>query len=73
VVDIREGYGPIVLGAPAHHTAATILLLKSVDPKVVSEILDYATIVITLDTYSHVPPICSTARSRHGKGVFVAG
>jgi hypothetical protein len=38
------------------HTAATILLLKNVNPKVVSEMLGHATIAITLDTYSHVLP-----------------
>ncbi len=38
------------------HTAATILLLKNVNPKVVSEMLGHASIAITLDTYSHVLP-----------------
>ena len=38
------------------HTAATILLLKNVNPKVVSEMLGHATIAITLDIYSHVLP-----------------
>ena len=36
------------------HTAATILLLKNVNPKIVSELLGHATIAITLDTCSHV-------------------
>ena len=38
------------------HTAATILLLMNVNPKVVSEMLGHASIAITLDTYSHVLP-----------------
>jgi integrase len=38
------------------HTAATILLLKNVNPKIVSEMLGHASITITLDTYSHVLP-----------------
>jgi integrase len=38
------------------HTAATILLLKNVNPKIVSEMLGHANIAITLDTYSHVLP-----------------
>jgi integrase len=38
------------------HTAATILLLKNVNPKIVSELLGHASIAITLDTYSHVLP-----------------
>ena len=38
------------------HTHATILLLAGVHPKVVSERLGHASIVITLDLYSHVLP-----------------
>ncbi len=38
------------------HTHATLLLLAGVHPKVVSERLGHATIVITLNTYSHVLP-----------------
>ena len=38
------------------HTAATILLLKNVNPKIVSEMLGHANIAITLDTYSYVLP-----------------
>lgn len=38
------------------HTAATLLLLQGVHPKVVSEMLGHASIGITLDLYSHVLP-----------------
>jgi integrase len=38
------------------HTAATILLAKGVHVKLVSEMLGHSTIVLTLDTYSHVIP-----------------
>jgi integrase len=38
------------------HTCATMLLAKNVHPKFVQELLGYATIAITLDTYSHVLP-----------------
>src|SRR5262249_49177987 len=38
------------------HTAATLLLLEGVHPKVVSEMLGHASIAITLDLYSHVLP-----------------
>jgi integrase len=38
------------------HTAATLMLVGGVHPKVVSERLGHATISITLDTYSHVLP-----------------
>jgi integrase len=38
------------------HTVATMLLSRGVHVKVVSEMLGHATIVLTLDTYSHVIP-----------------
>jgi len=38
------------------HTAATLLLLSGINPKVVSETLGHASVAITLDIYSHVLP-----------------
>jgi len=38
------------------HTTATLLLQAEINPKIVSERLGHATIVLTLDTYSHVLP-----------------
>ena len=38
------------------HTCATLLLIRNVNPKIVSEMLGHASIAITLDTYSHVLP-----------------
>jgi integrase len=38
------------------HTCATLLLREGVNAKVVSEILGHASILITLNTYSHVLP-----------------
>lgn len=38
------------------HTCATLLLLANTSPKVVAERLGHTTIVLTLDTYSHVLP-----------------
>lgn len=38
------------------HTTATLLLMSGENPKVVSERLGHASIVLTLDTYSHVLP-----------------
>jgi integrase len=37
-------------------TCATLLLLSGENPKVVSERLGHSSIVMTLDTYSHVLP-----------------
>lgn len=38
------------------HTAATLLLGKGINPKIVSEMLGHAQTGITLDIYSHVMP-----------------
>ena len=38
------------------HTCATLLLSKGVHPKVVADVLGYASVTITLDTHSHVIP-----------------
>ena len=38
------------------HSAATILLQSNVHPRLVQEMLGHSTIVLTLDTYSHVIP-----------------
>lgn len=38
------------------HTAATLLLQGNVHPKVVQDMLGHSTVVLTLDTYSHVIP-----------------
>ena len=38
------------------HTHATLMMEQGVQPKVVSERLGHASVVITLDTYSHVLP-----------------
>ncbi len=38
------------------HTTATLLLSAGQNPKIVSERLGHASIVLTLDTYSHVLP-----------------
>jgi integrase len=43
------------------HTTATLLLSAGENPKVVSERLGHASIVLTLDTYSHVLPTMQEA------------
>ena len=39
------------------HACATILMMAGQNPKVVSERLGHASVVMTLDTYSHVVPV----------------
>lgn len=38
------------------HSHATLLLIAEENPKVVAERLGHSTIVLTMDTYSHVVP-----------------
>jgi integrase len=38
------------------HSCATLLLIAKENPKVVSERLGHSTVMLTLDTYSHVLP-----------------
>jgi integrase len=47
---------PILRLYDLRHTTATLLLSAGENPKVVSERLGHASIVLTLDTYSHVLP-----------------
>ena len=54
---LREKAGlPKVRFHDLRHTAATLLLVQDVHPKVVQERLGHSRIAITLDTYSHVLP-----------------
>lgn len=55
------------------HTTATLLLSAGENPKVVSERLGHASIVLTLDTYSHVlPNMQKDATSKLEKMMFGA-
>lgn len=47
---------PVVRFHDTRHTAATLLLIKGIHPKVVADMLGHSTIALTLDTYSHVLP-----------------
>ena len=52
------------------HTAATLLLLTGVHPKIVSERLGHASIEVTLNTYSHVVPALDEAAAEKIHAAF---
>ena len=47
---------PLIRFQDLRHTCATLLLTRNVNPKIVFEMFNPATIAITLDTYFHVLP-----------------
>jgi len=53
---LKKAGVPLIRFHDLRHTAATLLLLAGIHPKVVSEMLGHASIAITLDLYSHVLP-----------------
>jgi integrase len=53
---LKRGGLPQIQFHDLRHTAATLMLLQGIHPKVVSEILGHASVSITLDLYSHVLP-----------------
>lgn len=56
------------------HSCATLLLIAEENPKVVSERLGHSTIVLTLDTYSHVlPHMQQSASARLEKLLYSLG
>ncbi len=56
------------------HSCATLLLMAGENPKVVSERLGHSTIVLTLDTYSHVlPTMQENATTRLEKRLYRKG
>jgi len=54
------------------HTAATHLLNRGVNPKVVQELLGHSTISLTLDNYSHVAPALHAEVASHMQALFYA-
>jgi len=57
---LREAGLPHMRFHDLRHSAATILLMSGVHPKVVQERLGHSTIAMTLDAYSHVLPFCGS-------------
>lgn len=53
---LEEASLPPIRFHDLRHTCATLLLSAGEHPKVVSELLGHASVVLTLDTYSHVLP-----------------
>ena len=53
---VRAGIKRPVRFHDLRHTCATLLLGKSISPKIVQELLGHSTITTTLNTYSHVLP-----------------
>lgn len=55
----------------ARHTAATLMLLQGIDPKVVAAILGHASMTITRDLYQHVvPELARDAADRIGDALW---
>jgi integrase len=52
------------------HTTATLLLSAGLNPKIVSERLGHASIVLTLDTYSHVLPTMQREATNELEAIF---
>ena len=55
-IRVKASNLPRILLHDLRHTHATLALEAGWHPKVVSERLGHASVVITLDTYSHVSP-----------------
>ena len=53
---LRRAGLPVIRFHDLRHTAATLLLARAVNPKVVSEMLGHSNVSITLNIYGHVFP-----------------
>lgn len=54
---VQSAGAPYIRPYDMRHTAATLLLLAGVHPKIVSEMLGHTSVTITLTIYSHVLPM----------------
>ncbi len=53
---LRRAELPMIRFHDLRHTAATLLLARGVNPKVVSEMLGHSSVAVTLSLYGHVTP-----------------
>ena len=53
---LRRAGLPSIRWHDLRHTCATLLLVRSVNPKLVQHLLGHASITMTLDRYSHCIP-----------------
>jgi integrase len=53
---LRRASLPLIRLSDLRHSAATLLLLSGVHPKIVSEMLGHSSVIITLNLYSPVLP-----------------
>lgn len=70
---LKEAGLPKVRIHDLRHTAATQMLERGVHPKVVQEMLGHSSIMLTLDTYSHVVPGLHAQVAQHMQQLFVDG
>ena len=61
---LRVASLPMIRFHDLRHTAATLMLIAGVNPKVVSEMLGHSGVAITLDRYSHVIPTMQEEAAR---------
>ncbi len=77
---LRRSFVPLIKTAQVprirfhdlRHTAATLLLLRGINPKIVQERLGHATISMTLDTYSHVLPSMQADAAAQTEAILTA-
>jgi integrase len=55
------------------HTAASLLLVQGVAPRVVMETLGHSQISLTMDTYSHVMPVLQRDAAEQMEAILAAG
>jgi integrase len=58
---LRQAGLPTIRFHDLRHTAATLLLGQGIHPSIVASMLGHSTIMVTLDTYSHVTPTMQQA------------